>query len=551
MSVLKEKTLNIKVPPDFDHEDRINLENRIILKATEVRQEIEEKWEKKIAQMVSNGIFNDETNKHRIETAKKLELRQALNLDALTRKCIQELREEKDLNVIIPNKEVKKTENMRAVLPPTFHSDIVEKRNKEFEKDYNDANLRNQELVDKHKEEKLNEPVEVSPIVSETVKKAMELKKEIEDRPMNEHIYTLIQGPEQTVLRMIEPLPGPPEPLPFLSDEPELPDDLVLPPKLEKDGSFKDSDVRKLLEALQIDKFEVEEMESTGGQANNYSSSQIDHEMKSLELQAIEDILKDLEPIEPPFDVQMLISQIAELGDGDSTTFFPGELTLDPNVEELIPTSLDLDLDLELASSDDELETDHRKISTRPIVKKVEQIPTNILQRLEAIWERLNMPILQRIDMCAKYTLPQHFMNLASVLNSWEHALLLIERRERLLYELIEIFKKTIGIEQVMLSETDIIKATSILETLQKCTKDCFDHLLKVFDKYNDIVTFNGIAYIQKLRIDLVEALAPYYDIIENFNMPGEVNPISYQMMDENQKLLKEIDKLQHHMNNI
>lgn len=138
--------------------------------------------------------------------------------------------------------------------------------------------------------------------------------------------------------------------------------------------------------------------------------------------------------------------------------------------------------------------------------------------RLEAVWNSLQMPDALRLDMAIKYSCGEFFSRLIEAMERWEQAAELILRREGLLVKLEQFersasdpnrfFEKVKGVKKssvVLLEEARY--RTYLYKKIAAVDDDIKQELDDIKFKFHDIVSFKGRPYQDKMKWDRVEML--------------------------------------------
>ncbi|XP_041059046.1 coiled-coil domain-containing protein 87 [Carcharodon carcharias] len=155
------------------------------------------------------------------------------------------------------------------------------------------------------------------------------------------------------------------------------------------------------------------------------------------------------------------------------------------------------------------------------IQKQLGKVPNiedlnDIQNRLQCIWTALRIPDSERLDMAIKYSSHKHKALVSKALEAWETAVKLIKEREYILSKLEQFerfasnpnrfFAKGYwGTSSARLKESkerdkfysDMSQIESQLSTILK----------KIKNNFEDVVTFKGRPYIEKMQRDKVEML--------------------------------------------
>uniref|UniRef100_A0A8C6X8B7 Coiled-coil domain containing 87 n=1 Tax=Naja naja TaxID=35670 RepID=A0A8C6X8B7_NAJNA len=140
----------------------------------------------------------------------------------------------------------------------------------------------------------------------------------------------------------------------------------------------------------------------------------------------------------------------------------------------------------------------------------------NVLQRrLERLWTVLHFSERERLDMAIKYSSNQYYLLLPDMLNSWEVAAQFIQDRELLLAEIEEfeqtasdpnrLFSKELGAFATRRQESNL--RSQLQSELEQYNFELRLILKHINDAFNDIVTFKGRPYQDKMERDIVEML--------------------------------------------
>lgn len=156
--------------------------------------------------------------------------------------------------------------------------------------------------------------------------------------------------------------------------------------------------------------------------------------------------------------------------------------------------------------------TDIKPIHTTSLSEKTSL--SNAQERLEHIWELLQMPESIKLDMTIKYSLEIHFQKLDEALDDWEMAANMITERENVLGKL-EKFERSASDPARLLG-----RASRVSKQLEEtCIREGYNRklsaiefklkdLLARIDKvYQDVITYQGRSYIDKMEADRTEML--------------------------------------------
>ncbi|XP_064417914.1 coiled-coil domain-containing protein 87 isoform X2 [Latimeria chalumnae] len=137
-------------------------------------------------------------------------------------------------------------------------------------------------------------------------------------------------------------------------------------------------------------------------------------------------------------------------------------------------------------------------------------------ERLEKIWASLHVPESERLDMAIKYSSRQHMLNLPEVTFILEKAVELITERESILAKL-ELFEQTAsdpnrffekgfhGSSEARLHESK--KRKKLHSELSVIEMKISEILHQIKKKFDDIVSYKGRPYLDKMQRDKIEML--------------------------------------------
>ncbi|XP_051546470.1 coiled-coil domain-containing protein 87 [Myxocyprinus asiaticus] len=136
--------------------------------------------------------------------------------------------------------------------------------------------------------------------------------------------------------------------------------------------------------------------------------------------------------------------------------------------------------------------------------------------RLEKVWNALYLPEGQRIDMAIKYSSQGYRDHLQEAIAAWEQAARLIQQRELLLFKLEEFERAASnpnrffqqgyhGSSMARMEEASQRgKLNSQISDVDKGLSEIIGHITTHF---NDIITYKGRPYCEKMRWDRIEML--------------------------------------------
>ncbi|XP_072097583.1 coiled-coil domain-containing protein 87-like [Mobula birostris] len=140
----------------------------------------------------------------------------------------------------------------------------------------------------------------------------------------------------------------------------------------------------------------------------------------------------------------------------------------------------------------------------------------HLQNRLQRIWILLHVPDRERLDMAIKYSSQKHRAQVSKALDIWEKAVQLIQERECILSKLehFEQFasnpnrffeKGYAGTSVMRLKESK--KRDKFYSDLSQIENPLSKILKKIKDNFEDVVTFKGRPYVEKMKRDKVEML--------------------------------------------
>ncbi|KAJ8029847.1 Coiled-coil domain-containing protein 87 [Holothuria leucospilota] len=151
-----------------------------------------------------------------------------------------------------------------------------------------------------------------------------------------------------------------------------------------------------------------------------------------------------------------------------------------------------------------------------PSIGSPEIVAPTSQERLEAVWNSLQMPDHMRLDMAIKYSSNEYADKLIESLEAWEVATELILQREAILSNL-EAFERFAsdpdrffhkgqrGSSVARLQEAK--KRSSFYAGLQNLEGKTRRKIQFVEKKYQDVVTYQGRPYLDKMKVDCTEML--------------------------------------------
>ncbi|XP_059843508.1 coiled-coil domain-containing protein 87 [Hypanus sabinus] len=140
----------------------------------------------------------------------------------------------------------------------------------------------------------------------------------------------------------------------------------------------------------------------------------------------------------------------------------------------------------------------------------------HLQNRLQRIWILLHVPDRERLDMAIKYSSQKHRAHVSKALDIWEKAVQLIQERECILSKLerFEQFasdpnrffeKGYTGTSVMRLQESK--KRDKFYSDLSQIENPLSKILKKIKDNFEDVVSFKGRPYAEKMQRDKVEML--------------------------------------------
>ena len=136
--------------------------------------------------------------------------------------------------------------------------------------------------------------------------------------------------------------------------------------------------------------------------------------------------------------------------------------------------------------------------------------------RLEKVWNNLRVPDQYRLDMALKYSSNAWAPSIASAIDGWEKCANVILSRESILAELEKFerhasdpdrfFKKGLaGSSKARLKESR--DRQEFEESLKRIDLKVKQYCQYVEEKFQDVVSYGGRPYLQKMKFDRVEML--------------------------------------------
>ncbi|XP_075242838.1 coiled-coil domain-containing protein 87-like [Convolutriloba macropyga] len=140
----------------------------------------------------------------------------------------------------------------------------------------------------------------------------------------------------------------------------------------------------------------------------------------------------------------------------------------------------------------------------------------SLQDRLEQVWNDLRVPDQMRLDMALKYSGEPWVTQISSAINAWERCAVVILAREQIMskLELFEtqasdpdrFFKKGhAGSSRLRLKESKMRQEFE--ESLKKVEVKIAKHCQYIEQTFNDIVSYQGRPYLQKMKFDRTEML--------------------------------------------
>ncbi|PVD19306.1 hypothetical protein C0Q70_19793 [Pomacea canaliculata] len=150
--------------------------------------------------------------------------------------------------------------------------------------------------------------------------------------------------------------------------------------------------------------------------------------------------------------------------------------------------------------------------------EKEDQKSQNPQVRLERVWNSLLMPDAQRLDMAIKYSCGEFFSKLTEAVEQWEKITDLILQREALLVKLEQFerlasnpnrfFEKVNGVKKSSISLLQEGKHRALLlKKIEAVDADIRQELAYMKSQFQDVVSFKGRSYEDKMKWDKVEML--------------------------------------------
>ncbi|XP_059161508.1 coiled-coil domain-containing protein 87-like isoform X2 [Physella acuta] len=160
------------------------------------------------------------------------------------------------------------------------------------------------------------------------------------------------------------------------------------------------------------------------------------------------------------------------------------------------------------------VETPETVASRAKTAEDVKKVP-DAQDRLENVWQSLQVPDSQRLDMAIKYSCNEYFSQLSEAIEGWEYVSNLILQREKLLIDL-EKFERQASDPNRFFHKDSKKSSNRLKESKQR------SHLYRKIDeldveikeevefirsKFQDVITFKGRPYIDKMKWDRTEML--------------------------------------------
>uniref|UniRef100_A0A8C2MSR3 Coiled-coil domain-containing protein 87 n=1 Tax=Cricetulus griseus TaxID=10029 RepID=A0A8C2MSR3_CRIGR len=139
----------------------------------------------------------------------------------------------------------------------------------------------------------------------------------------------------------------------------------------------------------------------------------------------------------------------------------------------------------------------------------------NLQQRLERLWDALEVPVQSRLDMVIKYSSKARLQQLPALIRAWERVLKPIQKRELLLARL-EWFERQASDPNRFFQKSDLILSRFLEENqsrsyiqrkLNLMESSLITLLKKIESVFGEPVTFKGRRYLDKMKQDKVEML--------------------------------------------
>jgi hypothetical protein len=150
----------------------------------------------------------------------------------------------------------------------------------------------------------------------------------------------------------------------------------------------------------------------------------------------------------------------------------------------------------------------HTKEGEHPRRKqKAMQFNQELQERLEDIWDRLEMPVEVKMDMAIKYSGITFASKLRNVLGTWETVTELIMQREAMLPELEEFERSCVDPSRLFRDnaqrrEAESVQRELLLVRLRKLEKDISRVIGVIQKSFGDVVLYKGGSYVDKMSHD-------------------------------------------------
>ncbi|XP_018430239.1 PREDICTED: coiled-coil domain-containing protein 87, partial [Nanorana parkeri] len=140
----------------------------------------------------------------------------------------------------------------------------------------------------------------------------------------------------------------------------------------------------------------------------------------------------------------------------------------------------------------------------------------DLQNKINAVWNALHVPEGQRLDMAIKYSSNEYRDRLPEAIRVWEKAVILIQRREKMLAEL-EIFEREAsdpnrfflrGYKGTSVARMEESKQRQKLYKQMSHTEHAIAKVLQMIKRtFNDTVSYKGRPYTEKMKWDKTEML--------------------------------------------
>ncbi|KAL0244924.1 hypothetical protein GEMRC1_009004 [Eukaryota sp. GEM-RC1] len=529
----------IKVPSSFSPEQTSQLLTKVSKKVDKIKRDVSRKWKARQSKLNQRHLFSNESNSIRASAGFSLELSQSINIDAITRACVQEIVSKSD------SPEPSSPKKTTIILPsdtatlPTVHFNTSH---------YTDPQLR--AAVKKDLQLLVATPNAESPRESE----AIESSSVSEDSGLDHDLEFFDEEDEEMMTlpasRFSSPSPPPStvtrtrseshiyldnsfRPSITIYPHDQVPSTLPVPPpsappvackvnphgsllpsflptdftKYGRDANLADRhpedvfffDQRKSSEVTNVSNFNEQSiLNQAASQSFGLPSSKSVQRMAKSLIDYDEDLIGKaiMQEIETNYDVN---NSIGDLYVHESHQEFPfiGDSSTTP-----VEKSLKI-YKGEVKSSP------LNKMNLSPESTTRNHVIDELSQRFDDVMTVLAMPLLQKIDLMIKYTTTEFVFRLKEAVVLWEMASVSITQRERLLSE--KDVSQQIAKDSSVINDKLSCYIQELEERLLKSTREVEHVLVKLYVEFGDIVTLKGVNYFDVADIDMPRVIKEYH----------------------------------------